>query len=156
MKTRWKSLLIAFAIPLAVGAASALVTKSAMEKFAQLNQPPLSPPMWAFPIVWTILFAMMGFASYLIYSAPGKPGEKRAALWIYGIQLAVNFIWPILFFNLQAWLFAFCWLLLLWVMILAMTIRFYRIRAAAGWLIFPYLAWVTFAGYLNFGIYLLN
>ena len=127
-----------------------------MKEFVRLRQPPLSPPMWVFPVVWTILFLMMGLASYLVYTSDTRRGEKRSALWVYGVQLAVNFVWPILFFNLNWWLPAFFWLFLLWLMILGMTVQFYRIRLMAGFLLIPYLVWVTFAGYLNFGIYFLN
>lgn len=156
MKRNWKSLLVSLAIPLAVGGISAFATRKSMKEFAHLRQPPLSPPMWVFPVVWTILFLMMGLASYLVYTSGGRRGEKRSALWVYGIQLAVNFVWPILFFNLSWWLLAFFWLILLWLMILGMTVQFYRLRPGAGILLIPYLAWVAFAGYLNFGIYLLN
>lgn len=156
MKIRWKPLIVCLAIPLLVGGASAFLTKDSMKEFSMLNQPPLSPPMWVFPVVWTILFAMMGLASYLVYVSETRPREKRMALILYGLQLLVNFGWPLFFFRLNWWLFAFFWLLLLWVMILDMTARFYRLRPLAGVLLIPYLAWVAFAGYLNFGIYLLN
>ena len=116
----------------------------------------MSPPMWVFPVVWTILFAAMGFASYLVYTAEGRRGGKRSALWMYGLQLLVNFTWPVFFFELNWRLFAFFWLILLWAMILGVTVQFFRIRPGAGLLMLPYLAWVAFAGYLNFGIYLLN
>lgn len=156
MKQKWKPLLISLAIPWAVGGVSALLTKNAMKEFTRLRQPPLSPPMWVFPVAWTILYGMMGFSSYLVYTAQARPGQKRSALWIYGVQLAVNFVWPLLFFNAQLWLPAFFWLLLLWIMILGTVVSFYRIRPLAGALMVPYLAWVAFAGYLNLGIYLMN
>lgn len=156
MKRNWKPLLISLAIPLAVGGISAFLTRDSMKEFVRLRRPPLSPPMWVFPVVWTILFLMMGLASYLVYTSDTRRGEKRSALWVYGVQLAVNFVWPILFFNLNWWLPAFFWLFLLWLMILGMTVQFYRIRLMAGFLLIPYLVWVTFAGYLNFGIYFLN
>lgn len=127
-----------------------------MGEFTLLRRPPLSPPMWVFPVVWTILFAVMGFASYLVYTAEGRRGGKRSALWTYGLQLLVNFAWPVFFFELNWRLFAFFWLILLWAMILGVTVQFFRIRPGAGLLMLPYLAWVAFAGYLNFGIYLLN
>lgn len=156
MKLKWKPLIVSLAIPLTVGGLSALLTKDSMKEFALLRQPPLSPPMWAFPVVWTILFFMMGLASYLVYTSDGRRGEKRSALWVYGVQLLANFCWPIFFFRLNWWLFAFFWLILLWAMILGTTVQFYRIRPWAGLLMIPYLAWVAFAGYLNFGVYLLN
>lgn len=156
MKIQWKTLLICLAIPLAVGGVSAWVTMGAMEDFAALNQPPLSPPGWLFPVVWTILFLLMGLASYLIVTGSGHRSQTHSALTVYGIQLAVNFFWSLIFFNWQAYLFAFIWLLLLWALIFVTIRRFAAIRPLAGWLLVPYLLWVTFAGYLNLGIYLLN
>lgn len=156
MKIQWKKLLICLAIPLAVGGVSALFTMGSMEDFAALNQPPLSPPGWLFPIVWTILFLLMGLASYLVATSDAHRTEIRGALTVYGIQLAINFFWSILFFNLGAYLFSFVWLILLWVLILVTIKRFAAIRPLAGWLLVPYLLWVTFAGYLNLAIYLLN
>ncbi len=144
----------ALLLPLAVGGFAALLTMGSMEQFAAINQPPLSPPGVLFPIVWTILYALMGIASYLIYIS-GDSGSEEALL-IYALQLAVNFFWSLFFFNFELYLFSFFWLLLLWGLILATIILFYRINKAAAYLLIPYLLWVTFAGYLNFGIYLLN
>lgn len=156
MRVKWKTLLLALAIPLGVGGLSALVTRREMDAFSQLNQPPLSPPGWLFPIVWTVLFLLMGLASYLVVTAEAPDGVSRRALTVYGVQLVVNFFWSILFFNLKWYLFSFFWLLLLWGLILVTMILFFPIRRSAGWLLVPYLLWVTFAGYLNFGIFLLN
>lgn len=152
MKINWKNLITAIAIPLAVGGLSAWLTKSGMKAFETVNQPPLSPPMWLFPVVWTILFVLMGIASYLVV---GKEGAAKA-LTLYAIQLIFNFFWSIWFFNLGCYLFAFLWLLCLWGLILATMVLFYRISKPAGYLLLPYLLWVTFAGYLNFGVYLCN
>lgn len=156
MKIKWRSLIAALAIPLAVGGLSAWVTKDAMERFAELDQPPLSPPGWVFPVVWTILFILMGVASYLVGTS-GMPGrERRNALLLYGVQLVVNFFWSIFFFNMGWYLFSFFWLALLWLLVLETIDLFWKISRSAGILLFPYLAWITFAGYLNFGIFLLN
>ena len=119
-------------------------------------QPPLSPPGWLFPVVWTVLYVLMGIASYLVSVSDAPHEEKARALWTYGIQLAFNFLWPIAFFNLKWYLFAFLWLVILWILILITALRFGRIRKPAGYLLVPYLLWVAFAGYLNLGIYLLN
>ena len=78
------------------------------------------------------------------------------ALWTYALQLAFNFAWPLLFFNLKEYLLAFVWLILLWLLILATAAQFFRIRRLAAYLLIPYVLWVTFAGYLNLGVYLLN
>lgn len=156
MKIRWKTLLICLAVPLAAGGLSALLSGGGMQDFAALNQPPLSPPGWLFPAVWTILYLLMGLASYLVTAAPIPPGQRQRALFVYSLQLIVNFFWSPIFFSAKAYRFAFVWLLLLWVLVLITALRFARIRAAAGWLLIPYLLWVTFAGYLNIGVYLLN
>lgn len=156
MSIKLKPLLVAIAIPLLVGGLSALLTKDSMANFEQLNKPPLSPPGWLFPVVWTVLFALMGIASYLIYTSDADKKSKTTALTFYAVQLFFNFLWSIIFFNLEAYLFAFIWLVILWALILITIILFYRIRKSAAWLMLPYLLWVTFAGYLNFSIYLLN
>lgn len=154
MKIQWKKFIPSILIPLAVGGLSALVTRESMEVYKSIQRPPLAPPGWLFPIVWSILFILMGVSAYRV--AISDSPKKRAALWLFGVQLAVNFVWPILFFNLQDYLFAFFWLCLLWVLILTMVIVFSRIDKAAGYLQLPYLLWVTFAGYLNLGVYFLN
>ena len=156
MKIRWKPFLISLGIPLAIGGLSAFLTNDSMKEFQQLNQPPLSPPGWLFPVVWSILFVLMGIASYLVCTSDVPRRDRRTALWLYGVQLGVNFFWSIFFFNLGLYLFSFLWLLFLWVLLLALWLLFRRISKPAGWLLVPYLLWVTFAGYLNLGIYFLN
>lgn len=156
MKIDKKRLIICLAIPLVVGGAAGLLTMNSMEAFEALNQPPLSPPGWLFPVVWTVLYVLMGIASYLVSVSDAPQEEKARALWTYGIQLAFNFLWPIAFFNLKWYLFAFLWLVILWILILITALRFGQIRKPAGYLLVPYLLWVAFAGYLNLGIYLLN
>ncbi len=156
LKIKWKRLIICIAIPLLVGALSAFFTQGSMAAFGALNKPPLSPPGWLFPVVWTILYTLMGIASYIVLESAAPESEKRAALTVYGIQLAVNFFWSIIFFNLEMYLFAFIWLLILWALIWINIFRFYKIKKSAGVLLIPYLIWVTFAGYLNLAIFLLN
>ena len=151
-----KLLIICIALPLLVGALSALLTRESMMLFASVRKPPLSPPGWLFPVVWTILYALMGIASYLVLASGAPKEEIGKALNVYLYQLLVNFLWSTWFFNFQWYLFAFFWLVLLWVMILVTTVRFYSISKPAGYLMVPYLLWVTFAGYLNLGIALLN
>ena len=151
-----KYLLVCLAVPLAVGGLSALLTRDGMEKFKSLNKPPLTPPGWVFPVVWTILFVLMGTASYLVWKN-GRPRQAaRRALTLYGVQLAFNFLWSMLFFNRGLYLAAFFELIALWLLILMTAVRFYRLSRTAGYLLAPYLLWVTFAGYLNFGVHLLN
>lgn len=153
MKIQWKKLILCIALPLAVGGLSALLTRDGMQTFQSLKKPPLSPPAWLFPVAWTILYVLMGIASYLVLTS-GKP--NRPALTVYGLQLAFNFFWSLIFFNMEAYLFAFIWLIALWVLILVTMLLFFRQRETAGYLLLPYLLWVTFAGYLNYSIYLLN
>lgn len=156
LKQGKRKLIICIAIPLAVGGVSAWLTKGSMAAFAGLNKPPLSPPGWLFPVVWTLLFVLMGIASYLVLTSEEPQRVTKDALWLYGLQLAVNFFWSIFFFRLSLYLFSFIWLVLLWSLIWATARRFYRISQTAGYLMLPYLVWVAFAGYLNLGIYLLN
>lgn len=153
MNIQWKKLLICIAIPLAVGSLSALLTRNSMEVFEAVSKPELSPPGWLFPLVWTTLYILMGIASYLVLTSE-KP--NHIALTVYGIQLVFNFFWSIIFFNLELYWFAFLWLIVLWLLILETAILFYDISKPAGYLMLPYLLWVTFAGYLNFAIFLLN
>lgn len=153
MKIQWKRLIICLALPLGVGGLSALLTKDAMESFGALEQPPLSPPGWLFPVVWTALYILMGLSSYLVLSS-GK--ASRTALEVYGVQLGVNFFWSIFFFNFGWYLFSFLWLVLLLALVIAMILLFFRVSRAAAYLMVPYLLWVSFAGYLNLFIYLLN
>ncbi len=155
-KIKLKELLIALAIPLAVGGVSAFITKDAMSGYQNLRQPPLSPPPWLFPVVWTLLYLAMGTASYLVCTSAASEPRREKALTVYAVQLAANFCWPVIFFSMRLYLASFIWLLALWTLILIATVMFHYIRRSAGRLMLPYLAWVTFAGYLNLGVYLLN
>ena len=156
MKIQWKPLLICVAIPLAVGGLAALLSREGMNVFASLEKPPLSPPGGLFPVVWTILYVLMGIASYLVFTSGADRKTVGAALRVYGFQLAVNFLWPIFFFNFGWYLFSFVWLLLLLLLILVTFARFWKISVPAACLLIPYLIWVVFAGYLNLGVALLN
>lgn len=156
MKVNWKKLAAAVALPLVVGGLSALLTRDSMIVFEYVKKPPLSPPQWLFPIAWTLLYIMMGLASYFVCVSRRPKLQRKSALELYIIQLAFNFLWSIIFFNLEEYLFAFIWLCVLWLLILLTTIRFFAADKKAGYLMIPYLLWVAFAGYLNRGIYLLN
>ena len=156
MKINWKRLIICILIPLTVGFLSYLVTRGGMESFSEIKQPPLSPPMWLFPVVWSILFTLMGIASYLILQSGTEKNVITSALWLYGIQLLLNFLWTIIFFNFRLFTFSFIWLLIMLAFIIATCVSFFSIRKPAGWLLVPYVAWTAFAGYLNFMISVLN
>lgn len=155
LKIEWKRLLISIAIPLAVGGLSALFTARNMDLYTKINQPALAPPSWVFPVVWTILYVLMGIALYLVVITKTRE-DKRPAIVSFGVQLFFNFFWSLIFFNARAFLFAFVWLIFLWISIIANVYLFYRINKNAGKLLIPYLIWVTFAGYLNLAIFLLN
>ena len=156
MKINYKLLTICIIIPLAVGSLSGYISASAMDSFRMLNKPPLSPPGFLFPIVWTILYILMGIASYLVLTSGQSTTKIKDAMITYGLQLFFNFFWSIIFFNLEWYMLAFVWLVVLWVLIFNTIISFYEISKTAAYLLIPYLLWVTFAGYLNLGIYLLN
>ncbi len=156
MKINLKALIISIVIPLAVGGLASLLTGGGMDTFEQVNKPPLSPPGWLFPVVWTVLYTLMGVAAYLIYEADVAQEIKTKALTVYGYQLVVNFLWPVFFFSFGWYLFSFLWLVLLWVLVFWMIRLFGEISKTAAWLMIPYLIWLTFAGYLNLGIWILN
>ena len=156
VKKNRKLLLFCIVLPLAVGGISALFTSGSMDIFSQLNQPPLTPPAFVFPLVWTILYLLMGIASYLVISSQAPADQIRQAALLYLLQLAVNFFWPLFFFSLGWYLFSFIWLLLLWLLILAVINQFSSIDSRAAWLMVPHLLWTTFAGYLNLAVYLLS
>ena len=153
MKSHFRDLLPFLLFPLAVGAVSALLTTGSMEAFADLSQPPLSPAGWVFPVVWTFLYLLMGFAAFLVVNS-GKCSDN--GLLFYLLQLFFNFMWSIWFFNCEWYLFSFFWLVALWLLIFATIRSFGMVSPLAANLMLPYLAWVTFAGYLNLGIYFLN
>ena len=155
MKPNLKKFLIALGIPLAVGGFAALLS-GGMTGYRDLNQPPLSPPGWLFPIVWTILYLLMGYSSYRVYTTGHGDAAATKALRLYGAQLALNFIWPLVFFRLEWYLVAFLILIALWLLIFLTMRAFSAVEEKAGDLLLPYLLWVTFAGYLNLGVYLLN
>jgi len=156
----WKKIkpyIISVLIALAVGGVSALLTKNNMDIYNTIRKPLLAPPSIVFPIVWGVLYVLMGIGSAMVYNElNGEKLLRNSALKTYVIQLAVNFLWSILFFNLRAFLISFVWLLLLLVLVLVMSIQFIRIKPVAGYLQIPYILWIGFAGYLNFMIWLLN
>ena len=155
MKLQWKPLLIALGIPLAVGGLAALLS-GGTELYSELVKPPLSPPGWLFPVVWTALYLLMGYASYLVWRSAAPQKQKRRALMLYALQLLANFLWPLLFFGANALLGALVCLLVLWVLIFLTIRAFAAIDERAADLLLPYILWVSFAAYLNLGFFLLN
>lgn len=153
-KNGTKKLTASIAIGLGTGLLSVLLTFGNFKAYSALLQPPLAPPGLLFPIVGGILYILMGVSAYLVYECDTE--EKYIGLAVYVLQLIFNFLWLIIFFNIRNLLFAFVWLVFLWVLVLAMTISFYKVNKTAGLLQIPYLLWVTFAGYLNIALYILN
>lgn len=148
---------IGIALAMSVGIASAAISREGMNVYERLNTPPLSPPGILFPIVWTILYILMGVSSAMIYI--NKDSDIQSAkdgLTYYAISLALNFSWSILFFNLQAAFFALLILLLMLYFIAKTIVKYKKVKPIAAYLQIPYLLWVAFAGYLNGGIWLLN
>lgn len=148
-------LIISIIIPQLAGGIGALfTTKSVGTWYKTLKRGAVNPPDWVFGPVWTILFLMMGIALFLIWKkdAPGK----NLAFWIFGIQLALNVLWSILFFGLHRPDLAFAEIIILWLGIAINIFVFYGISKPAGILLVPYLAWVSFAIYLNYSIWRLN
>lgn len=156
MKNRKLWLAVCIAIPLLVGVIASVLTRQSMQNFAMLEKPPFAPPAWVFPVVWTILYVLMGISSYLILIATAEKEKKENALLLYWYQLAVNFLWPTFFFNFEWYLFSFFWIVLLWVLVFLMILRFYKIDNWAAYLNIPYLIWLLLAAYLNLGIWWLN
>ena len=156
MKLDWKKLLVCLAIPLAVGGLAALLTGGGMGEYAQFVQPPLSPPGWLFPVVWAILYLLMGYASYRVLISGAPKEDICRALIFYGAQLFLNFLWPLIFFGLGWYWVALVVLLALWILVFFTVRTFGRVDEKAADLLLPYILWLTFAAYLNFGVALLN
>lgn len=149
-----KPLIVCIAIPLILGFLGNLLGDSSM--FNVINKPAFAPPKIVFPIVWTILYILMGISSYLIYTSNASKNAKKQSLTIYAIQLILNSLWSLFFFNFQWYLFSFWWIVLISIFVIIMIYNFYRIKPIAGYLQIPYLLWLIFAGILNYSIYLLN
>ena len=137
-----------------VGALSGLMAGNSFSFYKELIKPPLSPPGWLFPVMWAILYALMGISAFIIYTSNAK--EKCPAFIIYGTQLFVNFMWSIVFFRFKMLRLSVAVILILLGLIIAMIIIFHRIRPSVAYLNIPYLLWIVFASYLNIGILLLN
>jgi len=156
-KQRIKTYAIAIAIPLAIGGLSALLTRNSMDIYKEVAMPPLSPPSWLFPIVWGILYLLMGISSGIVWENRERDPEAAVkGLSYYAVSLAFNFAWSIVFFNLRWFLFAFFWLLILLYLIIRTILCYKKVSTVAAYLQIPYAIWVAFAGYLNFGIWWLN
>ncbi len=140
----------------AAGFVSGLLTREGTRLYAEsVTKPFLSPPGIVFPIVWTVLYALMGIGAGLI-AASTQSGKRTVGLRLFWAQLVFNFFWSVIFFNMRAYGAALIWLVILWALIFAMIRAWYSVDKTAALLQIPYLVWVTFAGYLNAGVWLLN
>lgn len=150
------TLIISLLIPLIVGGASSAISSKAMLAYGTMDKPPLSPPAWVFSVVWTILYIMMGLALYFIIMSGDESANTTIALILYGVQLAMNFMWSYIFFNKGMYLAAFIWLLIMWIVVIVCVFKICSISKVATYMFIPYILWIAFAAYLNFGAYVLN
>ena len=148
-------LLISIGIAELTGTVSALLAGNIRSGYTEMTQPPLSPPAIVFPIAWIILYALMGTAAYLVYIKPDSKCRSRG-LWLYALQLAVNFSWSIVFFRFAALSVAYAIIALLCVLVVLCAENFGKESGLAGWLMLPYIVWLFFALYLNAGVGILN
>lgn len=155
-KIKWTELLIFIIGTELVGALSSLLSGNFSSFYSGLTRPPLSPPGILFPIVWAILYALMGISAYMVYVSDSDEDEKKKALGLYALQLFVNFMWSIVFFRFEQVGAALAVLILLIILVVMMILSFRMIRPLAGYLNIPYLLWLIFAAYLNTGILILN
>ncbi|MBQ8554923.1 MAG: tryptophan-rich sensory protein [Clostridia bacterium] len=153
-KPSWRSLIILEGVTLGAGALVGFLTQKSSGFYETLTKPAFAPPGWVFPVAWSILYAAMALAMWFVWRAQGQ--DRGILLGLYAAQLAVNLVWPFLFFVQQALGLAFFWLILLWMLVGIMMWQFFKESSTAGWLILPYLAWTTFATVLNFMIARLN
>ena len=151
-----RPLIFSILITLGVGLLSGFLVGNSYKVYMNLVKPPLSPPMAVFPVVWTILYIIMGISAYLIYVADDHKKEKKEALKYYKLQLAMNFLWSFIFFKFNLYLLAFIWLVALFIVVILMIKKFNEIDDTASALLVPYALWLVFAGYLNLMIVLLN
>lgn len=157
MKSTVKTYIFFIVFTLAVGGLAAFLTKDNMNIYESIVKPPFAPPPIVFPIVWGILYTVMAVGASMVFIKCKDEGYSMIpAIPLYFVQLAVNFFWSIIFFNLQNFLFAFLWLLLLFLLVAAMSIAFHRIDKVAGLIQIPYLLWIAFAGILNYAVFVLN
>ena len=156
MKVKFKELIVSMLIPFAAGFVSRLASGDIPQSFQSLARPPLSPPAAVFPVVWTILYALMGVSLYLVITSKASAEQKKSAVTVFLIQLAVNLMWTPIFFGWGKYLLAFIWLVFLWIWAAVMISEFGKVSKTAAKLQIPYIIWLTFALYLNLGIVLLN
>jgi tryptophan-rich sensory protein len=141
----------------AVGLTAAFATQTSVATwYPTLTKPGITPPSWLFGPVWTTLYAMMGVAAVLVWWRRSEDRTSQNALVLFGVQLVLNGGWSFAFFGARSSTLGLIVIVALWIVLARTTERFFRVRAAAGWLLVPYLLWVTYASALNLGIWILN
>ena len=150
---KWKNLIISILIPIVIGFFGSLIG-NVMDGFNGINKPFFTPPPIVFPIAWTILYVLMGIASYLVYESDDT--SKGNALFVYGVQLVINSLWTFFFFNLKWFLFSFILVLVILLLVIVTFIKFYKINKYSSYLLIPYILWLAFAAILSYNVYLLN
>lgn len=155
LKPGWV-VLISIAIAEGIGFLSGFLSGNQRNVYRDLVQPPFAPPGWLFPVAWGILYTLMGIAAAIIYLNRGNELRRRQGLWLYAVQLLVNFSWSIVFFRFQAFGWAVAVILLLDALVILTTLWFWAVSKAAGKLMIPYLIWLAYASYLAIGVYMLN
>lgn len=155
-KIDWRIFLAFLALTEGVGALAGWLTREGSALYqAAAAKPPLSPPGWVFGVVWAVLYALMAFSAQRVWTAPASRA-RTMALGLFFAQLAMNFFWPLIFFNLMWFAPALLWLVALWALALWMTAAFETVDRPAAVLQGPYLIWLAFAVYLNFAAWFLN
>jgi tryptophan-rich sensory protein len=155
-KSQFLKLLSSIALPLGLGATAGLFTAEAVpEWYATLNRPSFNPPNWLFGPVWTTLYLLMGISLFLIWKQSASK-ERNLAIFVFLLQIALNFFWSFIFFYYNLIGFALFEIIVLWISIASMLVLFYKIKPLAAYINIPYLLWVTFATILNVSYYLLN
>lgn len=149
-----KLLIFNIALSLGGGALVSLLIPNMKEIYSSLNVPAFAPAGFIFPIVWSILYVLIGISGYLIMINPSDQSSKVYSLYIR--QLLINLLWPLFFFSMQAYLFSFIWILLLWFLVFILIFQTYPLDETAAYLFVPYLLWISFAAILNICIYYLN
>lgn len=153
-KPGWKSLVALIVLTLGAGGLVGFFIRNDMDFYDTLSLPAFAPPGWVFPIAWSLLYTAMAVSIWFVLRT-GDPSRVRLTV-LYAVQLAVNLIWPVLFFTQHALGLAFVWLVLLWALVLILMLGSFRLSQTAGWLLLPYLLWISFAGLLNFFVARMN
>ncbi|MEF9952628.1 MAG: TspO/MBR family protein [Clostridium sp.] len=156
IKSNIKKLILCISIPLIVGILSSFLSGNNMVIYDGILKSSLTPPDWVFPVAWTILYILMGVASYLVITSNAESSLISSSIKVYILQLIVNFFWSIIFFRFNLYLLSFLWIVLLIILILITIIRFNKVSKLASYIMIPYLLWTTFAAYLSLYIYLYN